>query len=150
MRTKFHINIKLFPLFILILFSFSSCKNYYEEPYEMEFNTVFDKTHFFNSIPDILIDEQFTINKVDQERGYLIAERFVKIDQDSFQLNLSIRFDQEHKKFFVVPSSAKLPRTEKSIRFYSKTKMPREMEPFFMRSIQRIETFNQGKNFPNR
>ena len=127
-----------------------ACKNYYEEPCEIEFNTVFDKSHFFASVPDILVDEQFTINKADEERGYLIAERFVRIDKDSFQLNLSIRFDQENKKFYIVPSSAKLPRDEKSIRYYSKTKMPKEMEPFFAKAIQRIETFNKGKNFPNR
>jgi len=150
MKTKLSISMRIIPLFILIAFALVACKNYYEEPHEIEFETVFDKTHFFNSVPDILIDEKFTINKADEERGYLIAERFVRINQDSFQLNISIRFDQENKKFFVVPSSAKLPRDEKSIRFYSKTKMPQEMEPYFLKAIQRIETFNKGKNFPNK
>lgn len=139
----------IIPTIFLILLV-SACKNYYTEPCEIEYKTVFEKSDFFNSIPDILKDEQFTINKSDEERGYLIAERFVRIEQDSFQLNISIRFDQDNKKFFITPSSAKLPRNEKSIRFYTLKKMPKEMEPYFVKAMNRIETFNLGKNFPNR
>ncbi len=141
---------KLFIPGIILIFIVSACKNYYTEPCEIEYNTIFDKTHFFNSIPDILKDEQFTINKSDEDRGYLIAERFVSINKDSFQLNISIRFDQENKKFFVTPSSAKLPRNAESIRFYTLKRMPEEMKPFFENAINRIETFNLGKNFPNK
>lgn len=150
MKIKLSINMKfIIPIVIITLFV-SSCKNYYTEPCEIEYKTVFEKTHFFNTIPDILKDEQFTINKADEERGYLIAERFVQIDKDSFQLNISIRFDQENKKFFITPSSAKLPRNEESIRFYSNKRMPTEMEPYFINALNRIEAFNLGKNFPNR
>lgn len=139
----------IIPATFLLLF-FLACKNYYNEPCEIEYKTVFEKSHFFNSIPDILKDEQFTINKSDEDRGYLIAERFVMIEQDSFQLNISIRFDQDNKKYFITPSSAKLPRDEESIRFYTLKKMPKEMEPFFAKVLNRIETYNLGKNFPNR
>lgn len=141
---------KLLLLILLLTLIFTSCKNYYTEPCEIENKTVFEKTHFFNTIPDILKDEKFTINKSDEDRGYLIAERFVKIENDSFQLNISIRFDQDNKIYFLTPSSAKLPRNEESIRFYSKKRMPKEMEPYFMKVINRIETYNLGKNFPNR
>lgn len=136
-------------LLLLIVILLTGCKNYYEEPCEMEFKTVFDKIHFFNSIPDILRDENFVINKSDEERGFLIAEKFVKIEQDSFQINISIRFDAEKKVYYLTPSSAKLPRNEKSIRYYTKKKMPKNIEPYFKSAIERIEAFNKGKNFPN-
>lgn len=136
----------LLPILLLLV----SCKNYYETPQEMEFKTVFEKTHFFNSVPDILIDEKFKINKVDEERGYLIAERFVVVNKDTFQLNISIRFDNDAKKYYLTPSSAKLPRDEQSVRYYTTKRMPNEMKPYFINAINRIEAFNMGKNFPNK
>jgi hypothetical protein len=140
---------KLIILFVFLGLSLSSCKNYYLEPHNIEGTCKLDKTQFLNAMEPILLDEGFTV-KVDEKRGYVIAEKVVEINSIKHQLNLSVNIDEEKDELYITPSSISLPRQESKVKYYSKKRMPKELIPHFSRAIDRMKTYCGGNNFPNK
>ncbi|GEM_PF-2787816 len=147
-QTKIKTTNLIILLFILVI-SVSGCKNYYLEPHNIEGTCKLDKTQFLNAMEPILLDEGFTV-KVDEKRGYVIAEKIVEINSVKHQLNLSVNVDEEKDLINIVPSSITLPRDESKVKYYSKKRMPKELAPHFSRAIDRMKTYCGGNNFPNK
>ena len=137
-------------LFFLSIMFLLSCKTYYEQPKELHYSCVLEQSQFIESIQPILIDEGFNINKADMNRGFIIAEREISINDFTAVLNISIRYENTQKEYVLVLSSIKLPRDKNKIEYYDESNIRKEYEPYFKKAIERMKYFCKGGYYPNR
>lgn len=143
---------KFHSIFLMIFLGFLiSCKSYYKEPHEIEYNCVLEQSQFLVSIQPILTDEGFIVSKVDDYRGYIVAEKNIKNSKnEDVVLNLSIRFEKDSKKYFAVPSALILPREKNSVEYYTEKKIRKEYRTHFTEILNRLKYFCKGGYYPNR
>jgi hypothetical protein len=138
-------------MILLIAFALVSCKSFYKEPQEIEYDCILAKTQFFADIKNIIVDEKFEIAKSDEFHGYMVAEKKIKTDKnEDVLLTLSLKYDETNKKYFVTPSSIKFPRDQNEIEYYTKKCMRKEYKTYFKSVLTRMESFCKGGYFPNK
>ncbi len=142
---------KSFLIILFLTFGLISCKTYYKEPQEIKYDCVLGKVQFLADIKQILIDEGFTINNVDDFRGYIIAEKMMKNSENKeVLLNISLRYDSTTHNYFVSPSAIVMPRDSNEIEYYTETCIRKEYKPQFRQTLDRMKYFCKGGYFPNR
>lgn len=128
-----------------------SCKSYYAEPQDIEYDCVLAKQQFFADIKNIIVDEGFEVAKSDEFHGYMVAEKKIKNDKgEDVLLTLSLRYEEGKNKFSVAPSSIKFPRENNQIEYYSKRCIRKEYKLYFKNVMSRMESFCKGGYFPNK
>ncbi len=136
-------------LLFVVLILLTSCKSYYNEPKEIQYDCVLEYSEFFVSIPEILADEGYQINSVDTLRGFLIAEKKIEHKGKETILTLSIRRSKDNNTCFITPSSITLPREKNQIKYYDETHITKKLKKDLQRTLKRIKYFCKGPYFPN-